>query len=253
MIEKNDDVLLSCHGITRSFSMPATATAPARELTVLNGVDLEVRRGEMVSIVGQSGTGKSTLLHIMGTLDHPSTGSVRYGEDDVFKMKGSDLARFRNKHIGFVFQFHHLLAEFSALENALLPLLIAGASRKEGINRARPILERVGLSDRLSHRPGELSGGEQQRVAIARALVMEPSIVFADEPTGNLDTATSKEIHQLLVELNEQTNTAFVVVTHNVQLAWKMERHLLMEQGKVRELNPNEAPEEFLPKGGVNG
>ena len=249
MNEETAETLLSCHNISRSFSMPATATAPARELTVLKKLDLEVRRGEMVSIVGQSGTGKSTLLHIMGTLDRPSSGTVIYGDKDVFQMKPGELAQFRNKHIGFVFQFHHLLAEFSALENAMLPLLISGASRKEGIQRAQPILERVGLHDRLSHRPGELSGGEQQRVAIARALVMQPSIVFADEPTGNLDTATSKEIHQLLVELNEQTQTAFVVVTHNVQLAWKMERHLLMEQGMVRELNPNEAPEEFLPKG----
>ena len=251
MNKDKTDVLLTCHDISRSFNMPATATAPARELTVLNNLNLEVCRGEMVSIVGQSGTGKSTLLHIMGTLDRPSSGSVSYGAQDVFNMKPSELARFRNAHIGFVFQFHHLLAEFSALENAMLPLLISGASRKEGIQRAQPILERVGLSDRLSHRPGELSGGEQQRVAIARALVMEPSIVFVDEPTGNLDTATSKDIHQLLVDLNEQTHTAFVVVTHNVQLAWKMERHLLMQHGTVRELQPDEAPEEFLPKGGI--
>jgi lipoprotein-releasing system ATP-binding protein len=203
----------------------------------------------MVSIVGQSGTGKSTLLHILGTLDRPSSGSVRFANKDVFSLKDGELARFRNKHVGFVFQFHHLLSEFSALENTMLPALIAGESRKDGITRAQPILERVGLGDRLSHRPGELSGGEQQRVAIARALVMRPSIVFADEPTGNLDTTTSKGIHQLLVDLNEQTQTAFVVVTHNVQLAWKMERHLLMQHGLVRDLGADEAPEEFLPKG----
>ena len=250
MNENAPETLLSCHAVARSFSMPATATAPARELSVLTGLDLEVRKGEMVSIVGQSGTGKSTLLHIMGTLDRPTSGSVLYGSRDVFKMSSKELARFRNGTIGFIFQFHHLLAEFSALENTMLPLLISGASRREGLAKAQPILERVGLHDRLSHRPGELSGGEQQRVAIARALVMQPSIVFADEPTGNLDTATSKEIHQLLVELNEQTRTAFVVVTHNVQLAWKMERHLLMQQGTVRELSPDEAPEEFLPKRG---
>jgi lipoprotein-releasing system ATP-binding protein len=249
MTETKQDALLSCTGVTRVFNMPATSTTPARELAVLKGVDLEVRRGEMVSIVGQSGTGKSTLLHILGTLDRPSAGSVFFANKDVFSLRDGELARFRNEHVGFVFQFHHLLAEFSALENTMLPALIAGESRKAGIARAQPFLERVGLGDRLSHRPGELSGGEQQRVAIARALVMRPSIVFADEPTGNLDTATSKEIHQLLVDLNEQTQTAFVVVTHNVELAWKMERHLLMQHGMVRDLGADEAPEEFLPKG----
>lgn len=249
MNEAQPDILLACKGITRSFSMPSTTTTEARNLEVIKGVDLFVKKGEMVSIVGQSGTGKSTLLHILGTLDRPTSGTLHYGEHDVYRMKDAALAHFRNTHIGFVFQFHHLLAEFSALENVMLPSLIAGDSRGQARSLAQQILEKVGLGDRLSHKPGELSGGEQQRVAIARALVMRPRIVFADEPTGNLDTATSKEIHQLLVELNEETQTAFVVVTHNVQLAWKMERHLLMQHGKVEELGPDQAPEEFLPQG----
>lgn len=244
----SDGPLLTCRGVERTFSMPATPSTPPRSLTVLEGVDLTIRRGEMVSIVGQSGTGKSTLLHILGTLDRPTAGQVYYGGKDVFGLPTAELAAFRNAHIGFVFQFHHLLAEFSALENVILPGLIAGLRRKEAVDRARPLLEDVGLAHRLTHKPGELSGGEQQRVAVARALVMQPSIVFADEPTGNLDTSTSEEIHELLVALNERTETAFVVVTHNVRLAWKMSRHLVLADRCIRELADDEAPEEFLPR-----
>ncbi len=242
--------LVSCHGLSKTFSMPATSVSQARELRVLRSVDLEIRRGEMVSIVGQSGTGKSTLLHILGTLDKPTSGEVRYGGEDVFALSTSALADFRNRHIGFVFQFHHLLAEFTALENVMLPSLIAGTTRRQARARAAELLAQVGLADRQAHRPGEMSGGEQQRVAIARALVMEPDVVFADEPTGNLDTSTSEEIHELLVTLNERTETAFVVVTHNVRLAWLMSRHLLLRDGEVRPLADDEAPEEFLPRQG---
>ncbi len=242
------DILLEVLGLSRHFKVQATPSSPSRTLEVLRGVDLTITAGEMASIVGQSGTGKSTLLHILGTLDRPTAGSVVYRGTDVFSMSEGALARFRNHNIGFVFQFHHLLAEFSALQNVMLPGLIAGMSPQQASKRAEPLLEQVGLADRLSHRPGELSGGEQQRVAFARALVMQPDIVFADEPTGNLDTATSEEIHALLVRLNRETNTAFVVVTHNVRLAWLMNRHLLLEGGVIRELRDDEAPEGFLPK-----
>jgi lipoprotein-releasing system ATP-binding protein len=240
--------LLRTKGITRSFSKPSTGASPARQIEVLKGIDLEVKRGEMISIVGQSGVGKSTLLQILGTLDQPTAGTVHYGGVDVFALPSKALAAFRNRHIGFVFQFHHLMAEFTALENVMLPTMIAREPRGVARDRAAQLLESVGLAHRLEHKPGELSGGELQRVAIARALVMEPDIVFADEPTGNLDTSTSEDIHQLLVELNQRTETAFVVVTHNVRLAWRMKRHLLLQHGVVRALSDDEAPEEFLPK-----
>jgi lipoprotein-releasing system ATP-binding protein len=160
------------------------------------------------------------------------------------------MAAFRNERIGFIFQFHHLLAEFTALENAMLPALIQGRKRAEAVGRAEELLREVGLAHRLQHKPGELSGGEQQRVAVARALVMDPDVVFADEPTGNLDSRTSNEIHELLVTLNAKKGTAFVVVTHNVRLAWLMKRHLLLADGNVRVLTADEAPEEFLPRRG---
>ncbi|MCB9728317.1 MAG: ABC transporter ATP-binding protein [Deltaproteobacteria bacterium] len=230
--------------------MPTTRSEQGRSLDVLRGVDLTIGRGEMVSIVGQSGVGKSTLLHIIGTLDRPSSGEVRYHGQDVFAQTEQRMAAFRNRRIGFIFQFHHLLAEFSALENVMLPALIAGESQKRAREQALPLLEAVGLADRVLHKPGELSGGEQQRVAVARALVMQPDIVFADEPTGNLDSRTSDGIHHLLVDLNRRTETAFVVVTHNVRLAWLMQRHLLLKDGVVRELSADEAPEEFLPRKG---
>ena len=239
--------LLECRGVTKAYQVPATRVSPARELHVLRGVNLVIRRGEMVSVVGPSGVGKSTLLHILGTLDRPTSGQVCFDGEDVFAFPEARLAAFRNRRIGFIFQFHHLLAEFTALENVMLPALIAGLSRAEATRRARPLLEDVGLDERLAHRPGELSGGEQQRVAVARALVMGPDIVFADEPTGNLDSQTSDEIHHLLVRLNKRTETAFVVVTHNVRLAWLMGRHLLLGDGLARELGDDEAPEAFLP------
>ncbi|MDP6943104.1 MAG: ABC transporter ATP-binding protein [Myxococcota bacterium] len=228
--------------------MPGAQSAETRSLEVLRGVDFDLHSGEMVSIVGQSGTGKSTLLHIIGTLDTPTSGTVAYHGQDVFALPEAKMAAFRNERIGFIFQFHHLLAEFTAIENAMLPALIQGLKRKEATERAAALLHEVGLDHRLEHKPGELSGGEQQRVAVARALVMNPDVVFADEPTGNLDSRTSDEIHHLLVKLNAKKGTAFVVVTHNVRLAWLMQRHLLLAGGTVRTLTDDEAPEEFLPR-----
>jgi lipoprotein-releasing system ATP-binding protein len=250
MGDNHAKLLLACRGLGKTYHIPGTKAAKARSLDVLKGVDLDINRGEMVSIVGQSGVGKSTLLQIIGTLDRPSKGSVTYEGEDVFAFNEKRLSAFRNQHIGFIFQFHHLLAEFSASENVMLPQLIHGISRKEAAQEADAILIDLGLKERLLHKPGELSGGEQQRVAIARALIMKPSIVFADEPTGNLDTQTSDEIHHLLVALNERLAMAFVVVTHNVRLAWLMKRHLLLKDGAVRELADDEAPEEFLPQRG---
>ena len=238
-------VLLETRALRKAYAVPGRAN---ETIEVLRGIDLQIRRGEMVSIVGQSGVGKSTLLQILGTLDHPTGGEVIHEGIDTVKLPPAKLAAFRNAKIGFVFQFHHLLAEFSALENVMLPLLIAGQKPKLAEQAASEYLTHVGLGARMRHKPGELSGGEAQRVAVARALVRRPDVVFADEPTGNLDTRTSDEIHALLVELNGRLGTAFVVVTHNVKLAWMLERHLLLADGVVRELRTDEAPEEFLPK-----
>lgn len=246
--------LLECVGLHKSYAVPGRRGGDGRaELEVLGGIDLIIERGDMASIVGQSGVGKSTLLQILGTLDHPTSGRVFYDGVDVFGLPPSRLAAFRNARIGFVFQFHHLLAEFTALENVMLPALIGGLPPKKAEEIASSYLEEVGLGSRRTHKPGELSGGEAQRVAIARALAMSPQIVFADEPTGNLDTKTSDEIHHLLVELNARLGTAFLVVTHNVRLAWLLRRHLLLEDGVVRELADDEAPEQFLPKKDARG
>lgn len=240
--------LLKTASLCKSYPVPGQKRGDPERLHVLTNIDLEVRKGEMVSIVGQSGVGKSTLLQVLGTLDAPTSGQVLFGGVDVFALPPKKLAAFRNAKIGFVFQFHHLLAEFTALENAMLPLLIAGEKPKKAEEVAANYLELVGLGPRVRHKPGELSGGEAQRVAIARALVRGPDIVFADEPTGNLDTKTSDEIHALLVDLNARLQTAFVVVTHNVKLAWLLSRHLLLAEGGVRELRDDEAPEAFLPR-----
>jgi len=204
-----------------------------RTLEVLRGVDLEIGEGEIVGVVGQSGAGKSTLLHCIGTLDVPTSGSIEVGGEEITTLPGARLAGLRNRLIGFVFQFHHLLPEFNALENVMMPGLIAGRGRGALETRARALLEEVGLKDRASHRPGELSGGEQQRVALARALVLEPKLILADEPTGNLDSATSKQIHDLFFQINKQRGTTLVIVTHNIALADSMPRKVTLKDGRV--------------------
>jgi|Deesub1362B_J571_1020462.scaffolds.fasta_scaffold00011_12 lipoprotein-releasing system ATP-binding protein len=205
----------------------------AGPLEVLKGIDMEVERGEIVSIVGTSGVGKSTLLHILGTLDRPTSGEVFYNGTDVFALDDRALALFRNRKIGFVFQFHHLLPEFTALENVMMPALIAGEPYQQVRERALDLLESLGLGGRVSHRPGELSGGEQQRVAVARALVMRPLVVLADEPTGNLDTATGRELFALLKRLNRDRGITFLIVTHNTEIAQMCDRRLRMVDGRI--------------------
>jgi lipoprotein-releasing system ATP-binding protein len=213
--------MLVAKGIVKSYG----------ELKVLKGVDLEIRDGEVVSIVGSSGAGKSTLLHILGTLDSPDAGEIFFDGVPVHGMKGRTLARFRNNHIGFVFQFHHLLPEFTALENVCIPGWIAGKSKKEVEDRGRELLRLLGLGERLENKPGALSGGEQQRVAVARALVNSPRIVFADEPTGNLDSANARELHQLFMKLRSEFGQTFLIVTHNEELAGMSDRVLHMKDG----------------------
>jgi lipoprotein-releasing system ATP-binding protein len=204
-----------------------------RRLDVLRGIDLNIYAGQILAIVGASGAGKSTLLHCIGTLDLPSSGRIRLAGEELTTMSSSRLAAVRNRSIGFVFQFHHLLPEFNALENVMLPGLIQGRNRKEMEKRATALLDEVGLSHRLSHRPGELSGGEQQRVAVARALTLDPKLLLADEPTGNLDSATSDAIHDLFFQINRQHGTTIVVVTHNSAFAESMPRVVRMRDGKV--------------------
>lgn len=200
-------------------------------LLVLKGVDINISQGEIVSIVGSSGAGKSTLLHILGTLDHPDQGEVELAGVRVDKLKGNRLAAFRNANMGFVFQFHHLLPEFTALENASIPGWIAGRRKREVTQKAKGLLENLGLGNRLGNKPNELSGGEQQRVAVARALINDPKIIFADEPTGNLDSANAKELHQLFFDLREKFNQTFLIVTHNEELAEMSDRKLHMKDG----------------------
>ena len=205
----------------------------AKQVQVLKGIDLAVSQGDRVAIVGASGVGKTTLLHILGTLDQPTSGRVLYEGEDVFTLDERALAFFRNREIGFVFQFHHLLPEFSALENTLMPCLIQGLPKKEAASRAEAILTAVGLKDRLLHKPGELSGGEQQRVAVARAMVLEPKVLLADEPTGNLDTRTGESVFDLLQELNQVKGLTLIVVTHNSALASRMARQIHLVDGRV--------------------
>lgn len=203
------------------------------KVQVLKGVDIEIKAGEVVAIVGPSGSGKSTLLHILGTLDKADKGAVIMDNRDVQSLSPKKLAAFRNQNIGFVFQFHHLLPEFSALENVCIPGWIAGRKKKEVEQAARELLEVLGISHRLHNKPGEMSGGEQQRVSVARALINQPSIVFADEPTGNLDTANAKELHALIFELRSRLNQTFLIVTHNEELAELSDRVLQMKDGLI--------------------
>jgi len=204
-----------------------------KRVEVLKGVDLNFSRGERAAIVGASGVGKTTLLHVLGTLDRPTGGKVFYEGKDIYALNEKELALFRNREIGFVFQLHHLLPEFSALENTMMPCLIQGIPKKESATQAEAILTLVGLKERLSHKPGELSGGEQQRVAVARALVLEPKVLLADEPTGNLDTKTGESVFDLLQELNQIKGVTLIVVTHNLKLAEKLSRQIQLIDGKA--------------------
>ena len=203
-------------------------------LEVLRALDLAVDAGEMVAVVGTSGVGKSTLMHVVGGLDRVDDGRIVVGGTDVTGLADAELVRFRNRHVGFVFQFHHLLPEFSALENAAMPMRIAGLPPAEAVTRARAVLEQVGLDERLDHRPGMLSGGEQQRVAVARALVMRPSLLLADEPTGDLDEPTAERLHELLREMHRLHNLTSLIATHNLRLAAACDRVLRLEDGRLR-------------------
>ena len=219
--------LLQVQDLCKAYTNNGTVTE------VLNKVNVTIRTGDMLAIIGPSGAGKSTLLHILGTLDHPTGGHVLYRETDIFSRTPQELARFRNKRIGFIFQFHHLLPEFTAYENTCMPGIIAGGDGRQYREKARDLLERIGLGNRMHHKPGELSGGEQQRVAVARALIMNPELVLADEPTGNLDSHTGGEVFDLLLELNAQMRTTLIIVTHNEEFARRMPRCITLRDGAV--------------------
>ncbi len=219
--------MITIHDLYKSFPMGD------RQVQVLRGIRLEIRRGELVSVVGASGAGKSTLLHIIGTLEQPTSGTVLFDGTNIFQLSEEARAEFRNRRIGFVFQFHHLLPEFTALENVCLPALVQRRSMSEVEREASELLGRVNLGHRLHHKPGELSGGEQQRVAVARALIQHPDLVLADEPTGNLDTHTGDDLFALLRDLNHANGTTFVIVTHNEKLSAQADRIIHMEDGRI--------------------
>ena len=219
------DSMIQLHGITKSFG----------SLQVLRGIDLQVNRGEVVAIVGPSGAGKTTLLQIMGTLDRPDEGEVIIDGENVSRLSATKIAHFRNKNIGFVFQFHQLLPEFTALENVMIPALIGGTSKKEARQRAQELLDFMGLTDRAEHKPNQLSGGEKQRVAVARALVNHPAVVFADEPSGSLDTHNKEELHRLFFDLRDRMGQTFVIVTHDEALASQTDRTIHMLDGYITE------------------
>ena len=243
--------IIRCLGIHKKFSLDrreklrqATADSPAEklkgelrsELHVLKGIDLEVSAGEIISIVGASGSGKSTLLHILGGLDRPSAGNVYWQDKELSTLDDDSLAELRGSQAGFVFQFHYLLPEFTALENVMIPMMILGKSVSESEARAQRLLQQVALADRLHHKPNELSGGEQQRVAIARALANEPRVIFADEPSGNLDSQNSQMLHDLFVELNGSLGQTFLIVTHNESFAERSHRRFKMSDGRLERL-----------------
>ena len=219
------DSMIQLHGITKSFG----------SLQVLRGIDLQVNRGEVVAIVGPSGAGKTTLLQIMGTLDRPDEGETIIDGENVSRLSATKIAHFRNKNIGFVFQFHQLLPEFTALENVMIPALIGGTSKKEARQRAQELLDFMGLADRAEHKPNQLSGGEKQRVAVARALVNHPAVVFADEPSGSLDTHNKEELHRLFFDLRDRMGQTFVIVTHDEALASQTDRTIHMLDGYITE------------------
>ncbi|NQV76088.1 MAG: ABC transporter ATP-binding protein [Bacteroidetes bacterium] len=215
--------MLQARGIKKSYG----------NLQILKGVDLDVKRGEIITIIGASGAGKSTLLHVIGTLDQPDHGTVRLNNVDVHTLSSKKMSAFRNEQIGFIFQFHHLLPEFTALENICIPAFIAGKSKKDAENKAFELLGLLGLSDRANHKPNEMSGGEQQRVAVARAMVNDPAIILADEPSGNLDSNNAENLHHLFVKLRDTLNQTFVIVTHNENLANLADRKVLMKDGQI--------------------
>lgn len=222
-----NDLVISCENLSKVYQ------DGSNQVEVLKGVDLTLQQGEMLAIVGSSGSGKSTLLHILGTLDTASSGSAKIKNQEVAKLSRTEQAAFRNQNLGFIYQFHHLLMEFSAVENVAMPLLIKGLSAKEAKAQALDMLEKVGLAHRSSHKPSALSGGERQRVAIARALVTKPALVLADEPTGNLDKQNAIKIYDLINELNQSLNTSFVVVTHDLELADKLGKIAYLDDGKL--------------------
>lgn len=219
---------MSVRGVTRSFKVDDVSVC------ALRGVDLDIRKREMLAITGASGSGKSTLLHILGALDRPTSGAIDFLGHDLLSMGEEELAEFRNRRIGFVFQFHHLLPEFTAIENVMIPRLISRGDSDDAYASAKGLLEELGLGQRINHKPGKMSGGEQQRVAIARALINKPDIILADEPTGNLDSSTSESIYRLLRELNERLGQTFVIVTHNEKLASSLDRHVSIVDGLMK-------------------
>ena len=228
MNDTKTDNLLSAHGIRKVYD------SSGGKVEVLKGVSLEVRSGEIVSIIGASGVGKSTLLNIIGTLDRPTSGELIINEKDVFSMSDSELSRFRNVSIGFIFQFHHLLPEFTALENVMLPALLSGNSKEAVMDKASLLLADVGLSNRETHKPSELSGGERQRVAVARALMNDPELVLADEPSGNLDRDNAEALYELIWKMRDEKKQTFIIVTHNEELAEKADRIIRLEDGIVK-------------------
>ena len=215
--------MLRARGIQKSYG----------KLKILKGVDLDVNKGEIITIIGASGAGKSTLLHIIGTLDRPDMGTIHLNNVDIGSLSAKKLSAFRNEHIGFIFQFHHLLPEFTALENICIPAYIAHKSKKEAEQKAHELLELLGLEERANHKPNELSGGEQQRVAVARAMINSPSIILADEPSGNLDSNNAESLHRLFADLRDRLNQTFVIVTHNDSLANMADRKVLMKDGQI--------------------
>ncbi len=219
--------MISCRNISKEFS----------QVSVLKDISLEVKAKEIVCITGESGAGKSTLLHIAGTLLSPSSGELTIAGKDATQLKGNKLSAFRNKHLGFVFQFHQLIAELSAVENAMLPMLIAGLKRSTAEKEAKERLAYLGLAHRFSHKPGQLSGGEQQRVSIARALAMKPSVILADEPSGNLDSKNAKHIHELFLKMRDDFDLTFLIVTHNLELAQLADRRVELADGRINDLN----------------